>query len=165
MIDEDEIVARTPTKKSILKNSGGEDKDGKEKDGGNKKTVTPGPRATKHVSMPGEKLPTPPEKSTKKAGEGDTEKLKNKEKVCIMEWSMQRCSIAELTRVAKAHDADIVIASETGIGNSQTIENTLNEEATVEVLTTDTDIASIFFIILGALSFCCFCSYGLLKAH
>lgn len=77
VIDEDEIVARTPTKKSILKNSGGEDKDGKEKDGGNKKTVTPGPRATKHVSMPGEKLPTPPEKSTKKAGKGDTEKLKN----------------------------------------------------------------------------------------
>ena len=67
LLDEDEIVAKTPAKKNALKSSGADDKDGgKETPLSKKKTVTPGPRATKHVSMPGDRLPTPPESNAKK---------------------------------------------------------------------------------------------------
>ena len=49
-------------------------------------------------------------------------KIKNKENLRIMQWNMQRCTIAELERVAKEYNADIITAQETGIENSQVIE-------------------------------------------
>ena len=38
-----------------------------------------------------------------------------------MQWNMQRCSILELDRVAHKLQADIIIAQETGIENSEFI--------------------------------------------
>ena len=48
-----------------------------------------------------------------------------------MQWNMQRCSILELERVAIEMNADIVIAQETGIEDSNTVKQ-LRDHAQTE---------------------------------
>ena len=46
-------------------------------------------------------------------------KIKNNENINIMQWNMQRCDFLELDRIATHHKADIIIAQETGVENSE----------------------------------------------
>merc|ERR1712014_245761 len=47
------------------------------------------------------------------------EKFKNKEKLNIVQFNMQKSSILELDRIANELKADIIVAEETGIENSE----------------------------------------------